>query len=171
MSQIKNDMIPFITKEEIDTMIDDLAVQIQNDYDGEEIIIICPLKGSILFCADLARKIKLQQKFEFVHLTSPKGESVRILKDITTDITNKHVIIAAGIIDAGRTLAFLRTRLLASNPASLKIVSLLDKPSRRELPIHPDYVGRVIEDRYVVGYGMDSEEAGRNYSNIYHFRN
>jgi len=171
MPQIKDDMIPFITKDEISTMISDLAQQIENDYDGEEIVIVCPLKGSILFCADLARKIKLPQKIEFVHLTSPKGESVRILKDISSDITGKHVLITAGIIDAGRTIAFLKQRLMASNPASLKIVSLIDKPSRRELPIHLDYVGKVIEDRYVVGYGMDSEEAGRNYSNIYHFRN
>ena len=73
------------------------------------------------------------------------------------------------IIDAGRTLSFLKARLNASFPASLKIVTLLDKPALRELKLNPDYVGRTIEDRFVIGYGMDSEEIGRNYSDIYNF--
>ena len=81
MKQMKDDMVPFITKDEIDVMIDDLAKQIENDYHGKEILVICPLKGSVMFCADLVRKIKLPQQIDFVHLTSPKGESVKILKD------------------------------------------------------------------------------------------
>ena len=79
----------------------------------------------------------------------------------------KHLLIVEEIIDAGRTLSFLKQRLMASQPASVKIVTLLDKPARRELPIKPDYVGRTIDDRFVIGYGMDSEEVGRNYRDIY----
>jgi hypoxanthine phosphoribosyltransferase len=82
-----------------------------------------------------------------------------------------HVLIVEEIIDTGRTLSFLKSRLMASSPASLKIVTLLDKPARRELPIKPDYIGKTIDDRYVVGYGMDNEELGRNYADIYSFKN
>jgi hypoxanthine phosphoribosyltransferase len=167
--QMREGMIPSITKEEIAEMVNDLAREIERDYEGKELVMICPLKGSVLFAADLCRRIKLQQVIDFVYVTSPKGESCRIIKDISTDIQNKHVLILEEIIDAGRTLSFLKARLLASNPASLKVVSLLDKPALRELPINPDYVGRTIEDRFVIGYGMDSEEIGRNYEDIYNF--
>ena len=152
-------------------MVDDLAGEIERDYRGKEVVLICPLKGSILFVADLCRKIQLPLQVDFVHLTSPKGEGVRILKDISVDITGKHVLIVEEIIDYGRTLSFLRSRLLNGNPASLKIVTLLDKPARRELPIKPDYAGRTIDDRFVVGYGLDSEEFGRNYADIFNYAN
>ncbi|MCB0422898.1 MAG: hypoxanthine phosphoribosyltransferase [Bdellovibrionales bacterium] len=169
MQRLKDNMIPYITEEEIDSMVSDLAKQIEFDYHGKELVLICPLKGSTLFLSDLCRKISNPQVIDFVHLTSPKGESVRILKDIGENIEGKHVLIVEEILDAGRTLSFLKTRLLASSPASLKIVALLDKPARRELPIKPDYTGKVIEDRFVVGYGLDSEELGRNYKDIYYF--
>jgi len=167
--QMKEGMIPSITRSEIDEMVAELARDIERDFEGKELVLVCPLKGSVLFMADLSRKIKLPQILDFVYVTSPKGESCRILKDITVDIQGKHVLIIEEIIDAGRTLSFLKSRLLASNPKSLKIVALLDKPALRELPINPDYVGRTIEDRFVIGYGMDSEEVGRNYPDIYNF--
>jgi hypoxanthine phosphoribosyltransferase len=164
-------MVPFITAQEIDALVANLARQIERDFSGEEVVVICPLKGSCLFVADLVRKLQIPVIVDFVHLTSPKGEGVRILKDISVDITGKNVIIAEEIIDAGRTLSFLRTRLLAGAPKSLKIVALLDKPARRELPIKPDYTGRTIDDRFVIGYGLDSEEIGRNYKDIYNYAN
>tara|TARA_B100000749_G_scaffold122825_1_gene93956 strand:- start:211827 stop:212342 length:516 start_codon:yes stop_codon:yes gene_type:complete len=171
MSQLKNQMGAFITAEEIDGMVTDLAKQIERDYVGKDIVMICPLKGSVLFVADLMRKLQLPMVLDFVHLISPRGECVRITRDIDVDITNKHVIVVEEIIDAGRTLDFLLQRLRASDPASLKVVTLLDKPARRELPLKPDYTGRTIDDRYVVGYGLDSEEIGRNYADLYTFRN
>lgn len=166
---MKEGMVPSITKEEIDEMVGELAHEISRDYEGKELVMICPLKGSVLFMADLCRKIKNHQIIDFVYITSPKGESCRIIRDISVDIQGKHVLIIEEIIDAGRTLSFLKSRLLASYPASLKVVALLDKPALRELPISPDYVGRTIEDRFVIGYGMDSEELGRNYQDIYNF--
>ena len=169
MAQMREGMIPSITKAEIDEMISELAREIERDYEGKELVMICPLKGSVLFISDLSRKVKLPQILDFVYVTSPKGESCRIMKDITVDIQGKHVLIIEEIIDAGRTLSFLKARIMASHPASLKVVALLDKPARRELPLNPDYVGRTIEDRFVVGYGMDSEEIGRNYKDIYNF--
>ncbi len=166
---MREGMVPSITRAEIEEIVGELAREIERDYEGKEIVLICPLKGSVLFMADLCRKIKLHQTIDFVYITSPKGESCRILKDISVDVRGKHVLIIEEIIDAGRTLSFLKARLMASYPASLKVVALLDKPALRELPINPDYVGRSIEDRFVIGYGMDSEEIGRNYPDIYNF--
>lgn len=172
MSQVKDDMLPFITKDEIKVLVSTLAKQIDADYDGREVIIICPLRGSIHFCADLMRALELPQQVDFVHLQAvEKGGAIKIIKDISVNIAGKHVLIVEEIIDTGRTLSFLRHRLLASSPTSLKIVTLLDKPARRELPIRPDYVGRTIADRYVVGYGMDNGELGRNYPDIYNLKN
>lgn len=172
MSQAKDDMLPFITKDEIQKLVKQLAKQIDFDYDGKEIVLICPLRGSIHFTADLARALETPQQVDFVHLQAvEKGGAIKIIKDISTNIAGKHVLIVEEIIDTGRTLSFLRNRLLASSPASLKIVTLLDKPARRELPLRPDYIGRTIDDRYVVGYGMDQEEFGRNYPDIYVMKN
>lgn len=167
--QMRDGMVPSINKDEIAEIVSELAQEIERDYEGRELVMICPLKGSVLFLADLSRKIKLPQVIDFVYVTSPKGESCRISKDISVDIQGKHVLIVEEIIDAGRTLSFLKSRIMASFPASLKVVALLDKPALRELPVKPDYVGRTIEDRFVIGYGMDSEEIGRNYSDIYNF--
>lgn len=168
MGKLKG-MVPFLSETEIEKLTADLARQIEKDFQGKEIVLVCPLKGSVIFCSDLMRKLSLPVLVDFVHLTSPKGESVRILKDLSENIFQKHVLIVEEIIDAGRTLSFLRDRIMASHPASLKIVALLDKPSRRELPIRPDYVGKTIDDRYLIGYGLDSEEIGRNYRDIYNF--
>lgn len=172
MGQIKNEMVPFITRAEINELVDQLAKQIEYDYEGKEIVFICPLRGSVHLTADLMRKIDLPQQVDFVYVKAvEKGGAIKIVKDISLNIAGKHVIIVEEIIDTGRTLSFLRNRLFASAPASLKIVTLLDKPARRELPIKADYIGKTIDDRYVVGYGMDSEELGRNYPDIYHLKN
>jgi hypoxanthine phosphoribosyltransferase len=170
MAQLKDSMIPAITRAEINEMIIGLAQEIENDYEGQEIIIICPLKGSVLFVADLVRKLELPSQIDFVYVTSTKTGGIKILKDISVNITGKHVLIVEEIIDNGRTLNFLKNRLAVSNPASLRIVTLIDKPARRELQIHPDYVGKTIDDRFVLGYGMDIDEIGRNYSDIYYFK-
>ncbi|MCX7977820.1 MAG: hypoxanthine phosphoribosyltransferase [Bdellovibrionaceae bacterium] len=172
MPQIKDEMMSFLTSEEISSLVNKLAAQIQADYEGKEILFICPLRGSIHIVADLMRKVRVPQQVDFVYLkASEKGGAISIVKDISANITGKHVIIVEEIIDTGRTLSFLRSRLLASSPASLKILTLLDKPARRELPIKADYIGKTIQDRFVVGYGMDSEEYGRNYPAIYHLKN
>ena len=172
MGQIKNEMVSFISRAEIDELVEQLAKQIEYDYEGKEIVFICPLRGSVHLTADLMRKIDLPQQVDFVYVKAvEKGGAIKIVKDISVNIAGKHVIIVEEIIDTGRTLSFLRNRLFASAPASLKIVTLLDKPARRELPLKADYIGKTIDDRYVVGYGMDSEEMGRNYPDIYHLKN
>jgi len=172
MSKLKDDLLPFLTKEEIKQIVKSLARQIEVDYQDREVIFICPLRGSIHLTADLMRELQLPQQVDFVHLQAvSKGGAIKIIKDIGTNIAGKHVIVVEEIIDTGRTLSFLMNRLRASSPASLKIVTMLDKPARRELPIRADYIGRTIDDRYVVGYGMDSEQLGRNYPDIYFLKN
>ncbi len=168
----KNDMIQFLSAKDIDETITKLAKRIQDEYYGKELVMICPLKGSVHFLADLMRKLELKISVDFVYLTSAgKGSVIKISKDISENIVNKHVLIVVEIIDSGRKLSFLKNRILNANPATLKIACLLDKPARRELPIKPDFVGKTIDDRYVVGYGMDQEELGRNYASIFHFKN
>lgn len=171
MATMKEGMVPFITQDDIQVIIKKLAREIEDDFKGQELILICPLKGSINFTADLMRELRLPQQIDFVYITSTKSGGQKIVKDISIDIAGKNVLIVEEIIDAGRTLSFLRNRLFASQPAQLKIVTLLDKPARRELPIRADYIGKTIDDRYVVGYGMDSDEIGRNYQNIYNLKN
>lgn len=172
MAQIKEDMTPFLTRGEIDSLVAKLARQIESDYEGKELVLICPLRGSVHFTADLMRKIDLPQQVDFVYVKAvERGGAIKIVKDISVNIAGKHVLIVEEVIDTGRTLIFLRNRLFASAPASLKIVTLLDKPARRELPIKADYIGKTIDDRYVVGYGMDQEEKGRNYPEIFNLKN
>ncbi len=169
MSTLKDSMVPFITRQQIKKHVMSLAKQIEADYDGQEIVLICPLKGSVLFCADLMRYLTIPVQIDFVHLVT-KG-SVQIVKDITTNIENKHVLIVEEIIDSGRKITFLKKRLAASNPRSIKVVTFIDKPARREIPLRPDYIGVTVEDRFLIGYGLDSEEVGRNYPDIYILNN
>ncbi len=172
MSKLKEDLVPFIKANEIQELVSTIARQIEVDYNGQGISFVCPLKGSVHFCADLMRELKLFQQVDFVQLQPiSKGGGVSIVKDVSINLMNKHILIVEEIIDTGRTLKFLQNHLLASLPASLKIVALLDKPARRELPIRADYVGKTIDDRYVVGYGMDLDGIGRNYPDIYFLKN
>ena len=171
MTALRDGMIAYLTRPEIHEIVKRLAKEIEIDYARQEIVLVCPLKGSFLFVADLMRAMQTPQLVEFVQLSSSgRRGSVRILKDIECNLENKDVLIVEEIIDAGRTLSFLKQRLLMANPKSVKICTLLDKPARRELALKPDYVGVTIDDRYVVGYGMDSQEVGRNYGDIYYFK-
>src|SRR5689334_10520662 len=148
MARLRDSMIAFLTHTEIQELVKRLAKEIERDYQGKEIIHICPLKGSCIFLSDLVRQINLPQQVDFVQASAiEKKGAIRLQKDISVNIAGKHVLIVEEIIDTGRTLSFLKQRLIASSPASLKIVTLLDKPARRELPIQPDYVGTTIDDR------------------------
>lgn len=174
MALLRDEMVPYITKDEIADLVKQLAREIERDYAGKEVVLIGILKGSIPFMSDLSRNIKLHQQIDFIQMASFSHESnepaIRMVKDIGVAIGGKHVLIIEEIIDEGKTLNFLRNRLLASAPASLKIVTLLDKPARRAINIKADYIGKTIEDRFVVGYGMDDGEVGRNYPDIYYLR-
>ncbi len=169
MKKCAQGMVPFLTSKEIQTLVKSIAKDIQARHPGAHFHLICPLKGSIIFLTDLARQFKGDSvSIDFVKVTS-KGKGFLIEKDVESDLNGKTVIIVEEIIDAGRTLSFLKNHLMLSYPKSVEIACLLDKPARREMPISPDYTGKTIDDRYVVGYGLDSDEVGRNYTDIYNF--
>ena len=162
---------PYISKEEIEKLCLNLGKQIEKDYQGKELVVICVLKGSILFTADLVRHINLPLKIDFVRLSSygnatESSGRVRIIKDLTFDISGKDVLVVEDILDTGTTLSFFKKHLEALHPRSVKLCTLLDKPSRRKVAIEADYVGRKIDDFFVVGYGLDYQEKCRNYPDI-----
>ena len=159
-----------ISEEKINNRLDELANQIMDEYKGKDIVFLCILKGSIFFTVELAKRIKNNIQFEFVEVSSYENNEstgkVKLNKDMTQSIEGKEVIIIEDIVDTGRTLAFLKELLLEKKPVSLKICSLLDKPSRRIANVKADYVGFAIEDKFVVGYGLDDEQNLRNLNYI-----
>jgi hypoxanthine phosphoribosyltransferase len=162
---------PYLNEEEIAALVRDLAKRIREDYAGKTLLLIGVLKGASLFLADLMRALALDVEIDFVRLSSyGKGRessgTVTLLKDISCDIRGKHVLIVEEIIDSGRSLQFLRERLLQSGPASLEIATLLDKHQKRVENVSVKYVGKQVDDHFLIGYGLDFEERARNYSAI-----
>ena len=159
-----------INEEQINKRLDELAGQIMEEYQGKEIVFLCILKGSVFFTVELAKRIKNNIQFEFIEVSSYENNEssgkIKLNKDITGSIEGKEVIIIEDIIDTGRTLSYLKEYLLQKNPASLKICALLDKPSRRIVTIEGDYIGFTIENKFVVGYGLDDEQNNRNLNYI-----
>lgn len=167
---------PFISAAEIQVMTKELGKRISDDYakilqPQEELAVIVTLRGAMYFAADLTREISVPLTLDFVRLTSygsgtKTSGTVRIEKDIEMDPNGKHLLVLDEIVDSGRTLAFLFERLRAQNPKTLKLCALLNKPSRREVNVNVDYVARDVEDKFLVGYGLDYKECYRNYRDI-----
>lgn len=156
-----------ISEEDVEKRIKELADQINKDYEGKEVHLICVLKGSIFFTCELAKRIKLPVTFDFMSVSSYGNQTessgrVKIVKDLDEAIEGKDVIIIEDIIDSGRTLSYLIDLLNARKPASLKLITLLDKPDRRVTDVKVDYTGFVIPDEFVVGYGLDYAQKYRN---------
>jgi hypoxanthine phosphoribosyltransferase len=160
-----------LTKEEIQKRVISLGQQISNDYAGKELLLICVLKGAVVFLSDLMRAITVPVFIDFMAVSSYGAATessgiVRILKDLDCSIDNRHCLIVEDIIDTGLTLLYLKENLLSRKPASLKIVTLLDKPDRRRVDIEPDYCGFRIPDEFVVGYGLDFNECYRSLPDV-----
>ena len=165
-------METLITAEEIRTRIGEMGAQIERDYPSDEgIHLVGVLKGGFMFMADLVRAMGSRVTLDFIAVSSyakstkSSGE-VRMLKDLDTGLEGRHVIIVEDIVDTGLTLIYLQDILRARAPRSLKTACLLSKPSRRKVDVVVDYVGFTIEDRFVVGYGLDYAEKFRNLSHI-----
>ena len=160
----------FLTSKSIEKLVQDLAEEVYQAYQGkvEELFLISPLKGSLFFLSDLVRKINIPLQVEFVQIDEENGEFF-FRKDIRIPLKGKDILIVKEVINSGRKLLFLKNRLLQSQPKSLKILSLLEKPSRRLEDLFPDFFGLSIEDRYIVGYGLDSEERYRELSDLFYF--
>ncbi|WP_300278156.1 hypoxanthine phosphoribosyltransferase [Peptacetobacter sp.] len=155
------------TEEQIREKVKEMGKKIENDYKGEELLVVGILKGANVFTCDLIRQIDLDVKIDFMNVSSygegtESSGTVRILKDLDTDIRNRNVLIVEDIIDSGRTLSNLVKELKIREPKSLKLCTLLDKPSRRVVDVDVEYVGFEIEDKFIVGYGIDYAEKYRN---------
>jgi hypoxanthine phosphoribosyltransferase len=156
-----------ISEERVNSRIKELAEQISKDYEGKAVHLICILKGSVFFSCELAKRLTIPATLDFMSVSSYGSETVssgrvRILKDLDESIQDKNVLIIEDIIDSGRTLAHLKQLLGTRAPASLEICTLLDKPDRREIEVDVKYVGFVIPDEFVVGYGLDYDQYYRN---------
>jgi hypoxanthine phosphoribosyltransferase len=158
---------PFIPTEAIRNRVTALAAEIRQDHAGDALHLICVLKGAVMFLADLVRAMDGDVSVDFMALssyasgTTSSGE-VRLVKDLDYGLEGRNVIIVEDIVDTGLTLHYLQEILRARNPKSLKTACLLSKPSRRKIDVTVDYIGFTIEDRFVVGYGLDYAEQYRN---------
>lgn len=155
-----------INSEELERGVARLAEQVNRDYKGKEVIILGILKGCFVFMADLIKKLDCDVSVYFMEVSSyfdgtVSTGKIRIKKDIDVDIKGKDVLIVEDIIDSGNTLTQLKEILKEREPASVKICTLLSKPSRRQVEIEADYTGFVIEDRFIIGYGLDCGERFR----------
>ncbi|MCB8920699.1 MAG: hypoxanthine phosphoribosyltransferase [Ardenticatenaceae bacterium] len=157
-----------IDQAQLQARIAEMAQAIEADFAAEEdLLLICVLKGGYVFLSDLSRALKRPHELDFMGvssygaLTESSGE-VRIVMDLKQPIAGRNVLIVEDIIDSGRTLDYMRRNLLARSPASLRIVTLLNKPSRRAVDVQVDYIGFDIPDEFVVGYGLDFAELYRN---------
>lgn len=160
-----------IARKDIEAKVAELADLVSKEYAGKDLLLICVLKGAVVFLCDLLRSLKIGAEIDFMAVSSYGNSStssgvVRILKDLDRSIENKDLLIVEDIIDTGLTLSYLRENLLSRNPASLRIITLLDKPERRIAAIEPDYCGFCIPDEFVVGYGLDYQEKYRNLEDI-----
>ena len=170
-----------LSREQIAQRVSEMAVQITRDFAGQAVIFVGVLKGAAIFLSDLARQVPLDSTFDFIGVCSygqqasvastpnagwdSTGE-VRLTKDVEHSMAGKNVLLVEDILDTGLTLTYIKKLLLNHQPRSLRVVALLDKPSRRKKPMQADYVGFTIPDKFVVGYGMDHAERYRNLPDI-----
>lgn len=160
-----------IKEEELQRKVQQLGQQISLDYEGKELLVVCILKGAAIFGADLIRQISIPITLDFMALSSYGDSStssgaVMILKDLETDIVDKHILIVEDIVDTGLTLKYLLETLKARQPLSVKVCTLLDKPDRRGIEVKVDYNGFCIPNAFVVGYGLDYGQQYRHLPDI-----
>lgn len=156
-----------ISEEELSAKVAELAEQISSDYAGKTVLVVTLLKGGVMFSVDLMRKLTVPVEIDFMSVSSYGAAAkssgiVKVEKDLDSSIKGKDVLLVEDIIDSGLTLNYVREMLMAREPASLKICTILDKPSRRKTQVLVDYTGFEIPDEFVVGYGLDYAQKHRN---------
>ncbi len=171
-ADVEGDLVNILfTEEQIQVKLKELAEKIEADYAGQHILIVGILRGAVMVMADLARAFNRHVEMDWMAVSSygsgtKSSGVVRILKDLDTDITNRHVIVVDEIIDTGLTLSWLVSNLASRNPASLEICTLLRKPEAQQMEVGVKYVGWDIPNEFVVGYGLDYQERYRNLRDI-----
>lgn len=163
-----------VSEEELKDKVMDLGLRIRRDYAGKELVCVCVLKGAVVFLADLIRSIgpDVDVRIDFLAISSYGASTkssgvVQIQKDLSQDISGKHVLIVEDILDTGLSLSYIRTLLKERRPESLAVCVLLDKPERRRQPVEAEYVGFAIPDEFVVGYGLDYAGKYRHLPAVY----
>ena len=157
-----------VTEEQMKAKVAELGAQISRDYAGKDLLLVSILKGAVVFMADQMREVKITSAIDFMVVSSYGGANtsstglVKIIKDLDADLTGRDVLIVEDILDTGITLSKLVPVLKMRNPESVKICTILSKPSRRKADIEPDYCGFEVPDEFVVGYGLDYDEKYRN---------
>ena len=155
-----------ISKEELEARIEELAKQIDKDYQGKELTIVCVMRGAVFFGVELTLRMKTKLKFEFITISSYAGTDttgeVMLRTDLRESIEGKDVLIVEDIIDTGRSMKYLLEHLRSKNPRTLKVCTLANKAERREVEVPIDYVGFEIPNKYVVGFGFDIDNNYRN---------
>ena len=156
-----------LTEEEVDKRIRELGEQISKDFEGEEVHLVCVLRGSVFFTCELAKRITLPVSIDFMSASSYGSDTIssgkiKIVKDLEDSLMEKNVIVVEDIVDTGRTLSYLLKLLSERKPKSLRLCTLLDKPERRVAEVNVEYTGFQIPDEFVVGYGLDYDQKYRN---------
>ncbi len=157
---------PFLTTEQIQNKVKELAAAVSSDYEGKEILVIGILKGAFMFLSDIVKQIQVPIDIDFLiassYVKTESSGAMKIHADLREDIRDRHVLLIEDIVDTGITLNYIKKLLAERNPASLKVCTFLDKKSCRKVEVDLDYVGYQIPDHYVVGYGLDYENNYRN---------
>jgi hypoxanthine phosphoribosyltransferase len=159
------------TADELSVRVRELGGQISQDYAGRQLHLVCVLRGATVFMADLVRTLSVPTSYDYIAVHSYEGSAssgvVKLTKDLDESVESRHVLIVEDIIDSGLTLNYIRESLQSRKPASLSIVTLLDRPHRRQASLTMDYVGFTIPDKFVVGYGLDFEQKWRQLPDIW----
>jgi hypoxanthine phosphoribosyltransferase len=175
-SFVSSQFVKYIDSKELKSSVEALGNTISQKYQGQDLVLIGVLKGSMVFMADLIRQIKgVKVYVDFVKLqavgrSKESHGTITISKDFTTNVMDRNVLIVEEIVDTGRALSFLKKRVMLGSPRSLEVVTLFDKPYRRAVNVQPEMSGKKIEDQFIVGYGLDLEDYGRNFEQIYYLK-
>ena len=169
------EIIPYLKREEIDSLTSEVAHRISSDYKGQALIVIGVLTGAFIFLADLVRKITIPVKIDFIGTSSYGDDTesagkIRMTKELSTDVEDINVLLVEDIVDTGLTLDYLIDYVKSFRPRTVKVCSLLDKRARRRTDVKVDYACRVVEDRFIIGYGLDHAGEYRQCPDIFYLK-
>lgn len=173
---VSDQFVEYIDESEIQSVVESLGYTISQKYKGQELVLVGLLKGSMVFMADLARHIKNVKvyidfiKVEAVGRSKESNGTIVISKDLGSDVLNKNVLIVEEVIDTGRALNFVKERIAQASPSNIEVITLFDKPYKRAVPVKADYIGKQIEDQFIIGYGLDLDQYGRNMPAVHYLK-